>query len=67
MSAEPSAYAAELRERHDRIQAGLAAFRAVSPVPGVSPVEIGLADSIMQTTRDHVWAMYVAECEKVSA
>lgn len=62
-----SPYAVELRERHDRIAAGLTAFRAVSPIPGQSPSKIGAADAIMQAARDHVWAMYVAECSKVEA
>jgi hypothetical protein len=62
----PSAYAAELLVRHDRIAAGLTAFRAVSPIPGQAG-KISAADATMQAARDHVWAMYVAECEKVSA
>lgn len=62
-----SPYARELRERHDRIAAGLTAFRAVSPLPGVSPSESGKTDAVMQAARDHVWDMYVAECSKVEA
>lgn len=64
-SAEVSAYAAELRERHDRIAAGLTAFRAVSPFEGMTPSRRGAADTAMMEARDHVWGMYQAEVAKV--
>lgn len=62
-----SAYAAELRRRHDRIAVGLTAFRSVSPLPTRSTREIVTADVTMQAARDHVWAQFRAEVEKVNA